>query len=255
MAAATALNCGLRTGIRLLATGAEASKTASRGFHATGVKRMGGHGHDEPYYLHAKHMYNLHRIETSEAEVPWAPSGAAEIEIEGAAMATRALLLPRLFLLFSCGCAAFATSVSGEEFPRDGRVIELGDSNFEAALSAIDYLFVDFYAPWCGHCKRLAPELDEAAPVLAGLSEPIPVAKVYSMVHLKEVSWKILYGNSLLPFDSKQWDEFVETFDIAKSSQLPKLLVWDRNEEYEVVEGSERLEEDDTPQVRRAHEE
>jgi protein disulfide-isomerase A1 len=33
----------------------------------------------------------------------------------------------------------------------------------------------------------------------------------------------------------KQWEGFVETFDISKSSQLPKLLVWDRNEEYELV--------------------
>lgn len=33
----------------------------------------------------------------------------------------------------------------------------------------------------------------------------------------------------------RQWDEFVETFDVSKSSQLPKLLVWDRNEEYELV--------------------
>ena len=33
----------------------------------------------------------------------------------------------------------------------------------------------------------------------------------------------------------KQWEEFVETFDVSKSSQLPKLLVWDRNEEYELV--------------------
>jgi protein disulfide-isomerase A1 len=33
----------------------------------------------------------------------------------------------------------------------------------------------------------------------------------------------------------KQWEEFVETFDISKGSQLPKLLIWDRNEEYEVV--------------------
>lgn len=38
--------------------------TANRGFHSTGAKRMGGHahGHDEPYYLHAKHMYNLDRM-------------------------------------------------------------------------------------------------------------------------------------------------------------------------------------------------
>lgn len=38
--------------------------TVSRGIHSTGVKRMsGGHGHhDEPFYLHAKHMYNLDRM-------------------------------------------------------------------------------------------------------------------------------------------------------------------------------------------------
>lgn len=39
--------------------------TVNRGFHSTSVKRMGGghgHGHDEPYYLHAKHMYNLERM-------------------------------------------------------------------------------------------------------------------------------------------------------------------------------------------------
>ncbi|KAK3033622.1 hypothetical protein RJ639_033747 [Escallonia herrerae] len=37
----------------------------NRGFHSTGVKRMGGghaHGHDEPFYIHAKHMYNLDRM-------------------------------------------------------------------------------------------------------------------------------------------------------------------------------------------------
>uniref|UniRef100_J3LDP6 Thioredoxin domain-containing protein n=1 Tax=Oryza brachyantha TaxID=4533 RepID=J3LDP6_ORYBR len=49
---------------------------------------------------------------------------------------------------------------------------------FEAAVRAVDLLFVDFYAPWCGHCKRLAPQLDEAAPVLAGLGTPIIIAKV-----------------------------------------------------------------------------
>ncbi|CAL5021520.1 unnamed protein product [Urochloa decumbens] len=64
------------------------------------------------------------------------------------------------------------------EIPRDGSVLELDESNFEAAVRAADYLFVDFYAPWCGHCKRLSPQLDEAAPVLAGLSTPIVVAKV-----------------------------------------------------------------------------
>ena len=81
MATATALNRGLRSGIRLLATGAEASKTASRGFHATGVKRMGGHGHGEPYYLHAKHMYNLHRMKHQKPKVYLSVLGAVGIGI------------------------------------------------------------------------------------------------------------------------------------------------------------------------------
>ncbi|TVU29737.1 hypothetical protein EJB05_21321 [Eragrostis curvula] len=57
-----ALNRGVRSGLRLLASCAEASAPASRGFHSTGVRRMGAHTHDEPYYVHAKHMYNLHRM-------------------------------------------------------------------------------------------------------------------------------------------------------------------------------------------------
>ncbi|XP_077241411.1 tonB-dependent heme receptor A [Tasmannia lanceolata] len=61
-----ACNGGLRSGLKLLKSSSEnvVSRSVSRGFHSTGVKRMGGgHGHDsEPYYLHAKHMYNLDRM-------------------------------------------------------------------------------------------------------------------------------------------------------------------------------------------------
>lgn len=71
--------------------------------------------------------------------------------------------------------------LSSEEetkFKIDGKVIELDESNFDSAISSFDYILVDFYAPWCGHCKRLAPQLDEAAPILAKLKEPIVIAKV-----------------------------------------------------------------------------
>ncbi|XP_073145278.1 protein disulfide isomerase-like 5-2 [Henckelia pumila] len=74
--------------------------------------------------------------------------------------------------IYSCNCA------SENQFKVDGKVLELDDSNFDAAISSFDYIFVDFYAPWCGHCKRLAPELDKAAPILASLKKPIVVAKV-----------------------------------------------------------------------------
>lgn len=67
---------------------------------------------------------------------------------------------------------------SGDQFTVDGTVLELTDSNFESAISAFDCVFVDFYAPWCGHCKRLNPELDAAAPILAKLKQPIIIAKL-----------------------------------------------------------------------------
>ncbi|KAA8546309.1 hypothetical protein F0562_002952 [Nyssa sinensis] len=70
------------------------------------------------------------------------------------------------------------SSIASHQFALDGTVLELDESNFDSAISSFDYVFVDFYAPWCGHCKRLAPELDKAAPVLAGLKEPIVIAKV-----------------------------------------------------------------------------
>ena len=38
-------------------------------------------------------------------------------------------------------------------------VVELTDSNFESlVLNSDDMWLVEFFAPWCGHCKNLAPE-------------------------------------------------------------------------------------------------
>ncbi|GFS76046.1 protein disulfide-isomerase A6 [Nephila pilipes] len=48
-------------------------------------------------------------------------------------------------------------------------VIELTDSNFqETVLESNDMWLVEFYAPWCGHCQRLAPHWAEAATELKG---------------------------------------------------------------------------------------
>ncbi|KAJ8760610.1 hypothetical protein K2173_015277 [Erythroxylum novogranatense] len=78
-----ALNNSLRSASRLLnASESFLSKSVNRGFHSTGMKRMGGgHGHDEPFYLHAKHMYNLDRMKGQKIKMPLAVFSAFSIGV------------------------------------------------------------------------------------------------------------------------------------------------------------------------------
>ncbi|GJM85226.1 hypothetical protein PR202_gb08749 [Eleusine coracana subsp. coracana] len=42
---------------------------------------MGAHAHDEPYYVHAKHMYNLHRMKHQQLKVSLSVLAAVSIGV------------------------------------------------------------------------------------------------------------------------------------------------------------------------------
>ena len=62
-------------------------------------------------------------------------------------------------------------------------VIELTDDNFDSTVFNDESMWlVAFYAPWCGHCKKLLPEWTAAATQLRGT---VKIAKVDATVHQK----------------------------------------------------------------------
>lgn len=54
-------------------------------------------------------------------------------------------------------------------------VLELNDTNFNSAVTSSAALLVDFWAPWCGPCRMIAPVIEELGKELAG---KVTVAKV-----------------------------------------------------------------------------
>lgn len=48
-------------------------------------------------------------------------------------------------------------------------VLHINDADFESVVVNSDIpILLDFWAPWCGPCKMIAPVLDELAPEFAG---------------------------------------------------------------------------------------
>lgn len=86
-------------------------------------------------------------------------------------------------------------------------VVDLTDKvSFEQAVSNLSMpILVKFYAPWCGHCKTLAPVFNDLAPIVADIAT---VAEVNCDVarQLGERFSIRGYPTVKLFHDNKMWD-------------------------------------------------
>ncbi|KAK2625425.1 hypothetical protein QTJ16_004737 [Diplocarpon rosae] len=76
------------------------------------------------------------------------------------------------YTLAVVAAALLALPVNAGLYPKSSKVIQLDSKSYDRLIAQSNYTsIVEFYAPWCGHCKNLQPAYEKAAIRLQGLAK------------------------------------------------------------------------------------
>jgi protein disulfide-isomerase-like protein len=130
-------------------------------------------------------------------------------------------------------------------------VVDLDDSNFTSFLAQHPYTLVEFYAPWCGHCKALAPEYEKLGELAEG--KQFTIAKVDATVAEKSAGGYEVEGYPTIKFiangfpidykggrNANDMLEWLESFFTSKIEALTEVQVKEKigSEDFLLVQGA-----------------
>jgi protein disulfide-isomerase A1 len=136
---------------------------------------------------------------------------------------------------FTCGLlAALAAVASASD------VVDLQKDTFDEFIKGNSLVLAEFFAPWCGHCKALAPEYEKAATTLK--EKDIKLAKVDCTAEAELCqsygvegypTLKVFRGlDSISPYSGQRKADAITSFMVKQSLPAVSILTKDTLEEF-----------------------
>lgn len=137
------------------------------------------------------------------------------------------------------------TSVENWGLPEENDVTILTDQNFDDFVANQEWVFVKFYAPWCGHCKSMAPMYSELALEMKFKENGIAIANLEA-TEQKKVAEKfklagfptLMLFNRGFPIDYKGGREKKDILNFIETKQRVQLQKIDSIDEFEELKGA-----------------